>query len=521
MTDTAQTLDTNPKNNNKQSFYSLGLPKALLSTLDKMGFEKPTKIQAQSIPMLLDGDNLIAQAQTGSGKTAAFALPLLSQLDFKSKKAQALILAPTRELAIQVTDAIKAFGENIPGFRAVTIYGGQDYRIQNSALARGPQIIVGTPGRLIDHMQRKKFDISHIRNVVLDEADEMLKMGFIEDIEWILDQLPEERQSALFSATMPNAIQKIAKRYIPNARTILIKASENKVANIEQSVMRIHNKHKLDALCGYFTLEDCVACVIFTRTKSTSAELAEKLQARGHLAAALNGDMSQTMREKVINRFKEGHLTTLVATDVAARGIDVERVSHVVNYDIPQDPETYIHRIGRTGRAGRSGKALLLMTPREQRGFSDILKHTKATITECEPPTRKAMLAKRNQSLKTDILNIIKKDRGLHNHQALVSELLDEEGLTAEQVASALSYIMMRNTPMPEVTTANDSDNSRRRQRPGRQRSSRGRNERGGRNERDSKDRGAYGGMKERKKRRSNDSTFKHKRTKKKTAHSA
>lgn len=430
-----------------KSFHELGLEPNLLHSLTSLGYENPTPIQEQSIPMLLEGNDLVAQAQTGTGKTAAFALPILSHLDLAIKKPQALIIAPTRELAIQVAEAFQSYAKHLKGFHVAPIYGGQDYRIQLRALKHGTHVIVGTPGRVMDHFRRGSLDIGAIKTVVLDEGDEMLKMGFIDDIEWILGQIPHKHQTALFSATMPTSIQKIAKRYLNNPKKIDIKPQKNTVAAIEQSYIRVANHQKLDVLTRILEVEDIQAAIIFARTKNCSAELAEKLQARGYSAAALNGDMNQSLREKVIDRIKKGSLDIIVATDVAARGIDVDRVSHVINYDIPFDCEAYIHRIGRTGRAGRQGKALLFVTPRENRLLMDIERTIHQPIKQIQPPSLKEMDAKRSQQLAQTIDNIIKKSKGLSPCRIMVEEIMEQTDLPMKEIAVALTYLIQQSKP--------------------------------------------------------------------------
>jgi len=349
------------------SFSDLGLGPAVLTALERVGYETPSPIQAQTIPALLEGQDVLGQAQTGTGKTAAFALPLLSRLDPRLKHPQALVLTPTRELAIQVAEAMQTYASGIPGFHVLPVYGGQDYKVQISALKRGVHVVVGTPGRIMDHMRRGTLKLDNLSQLVLDEADEMLRMGFIDDVEWILAQTPAQRQTALFSATMPPPIRKIAQKYLNNPREIVIKTRTSTAETIRQRYWLVQGLHKLDALTRLLEAEPFDAMIVFVRTKSATVELAEKLEARGYNAAALNGDIPQKLRERTVDNLKNGKLDIIVATDVAARGLDVERISHVINFDIPYDSEAYIHRIGRTGRAGRSGEAILFVVPREQR----------------------------------------------------------------------------------------------------------------------------------------------------------
>ncbi len=424
------------------AFAHFGLEKSILSALSDLGYERATPIQEQSIPVLLNGEDLLAQAQTGTGKTAAFALPILSGLDHSVRAPQALILAPTRELAIQVAEAFQSYAKHIKGFSVTPIYGGQDFGTQLRSLKRGSQVIVGTPGRLMDHMRRKTISLDALKMVVLDEADEMLKMGFAEDVEWILSQMTGPHQTALFSATLPSSIQKIAQKYLKNAKKIQIKAQVNAVETIEQCYISVSRNQKLEALTRLLEVEENQGVIIFTRTKNDSAELAEKLQARGYTAAALNGDMSQGAREKTINRLKKGDLDILVATDVAARGIDVERVTHVINYDIPTDVDAYIHRIGRTGRAGRNGKAILFVAPREMRLLNDIERHINKSIKRIEPPSLKVIREKRAELLTEKMITVIReKEKQIAPYIEIVMDLTDKHSLSAKSVAAALMYL--------------------------------------------------------------------------------
>jgi ATP-dependent RNA helicase DeaD len=431
------------------SFKQLGLKPNLLAALSELGYEAPTPIQAESIPTLLEGKDILAQAQTGTGKTASFALPTLSQIDLKLMKPQALVIAPTRELAIQVAEAFQSYAKHLKDFHVTPIYGGQDYQTQLRALKRGTHVIVGTPGRVMDHLRRGTLSVKALKTVVLDEADEMLKMGFIEDIEWILEQIPHDHQTALFSATMPASIQKISKKYLTDAVKILIKSKKNTVDTIEQYYTRIGKNQKLDALTRFLEIEDITASIIFTRTKNASSELAEKLQARGYAASALNGDMNQAHRKKVVERIKKGGLDIIVATDVAARGIDVERVSHVINYDIPHDAESYIHRIGRTGRAGRSGKAILFVTQREQHLLRDIERAIHKPIKQINSPSIKEMNEKRNAELAEKVVNIINKSKNLGSYFELINSITEKNDCRPEEIAAALAYLIQDANPLP------------------------------------------------------------------------
>ena len=451
--------DEQPKIN---GFKALGLSDSMVTTLTNLGYETPTPIQKESIPALIVGRDLVAQAQTGTGKTAAFALPTLGMIDTKIKKPQAIIIAPTRELAIQVAEACQSYAKKIPGFNVVPIYGGQDYGIQLRAFKRGAHIVVGTPGRVMDHMRQGTLATDALRMVVLDEADEMLKMGFIDDVEWILAQIPNEHQTALFSATMPNSIKKIANRYLKNPQKISIKETTKTVSTIEQFSIHIPNRKKMDVLTRILEVEDVEASIIFVRTRNLSSEVAEKLQARGYSAAPLNGDMNQAMREKVISRIKNGSLDIIVATDVAARGIDVERITHVFNYDIPHDVEAYIHRIGRTGRAGRKGTAILFVTPREGRLLNDIERATKRPIEELRPPTHSEIHARRKQQLVDETVQLIQQDDKHKTFTETVSAIMEKAECDIEKVAAALAYLLQkRSTPTPVVDSESDHQNDR------------------------------------------------------------
>lgn len=369
------------------NFSQLDLPEALLQAVNDLGFESPSHIQSATIPLLRDGKDVVGMAQTGTGKTAAFGLPMVAAIDPSLKAPQALVLAPTRELALQVSEAVTSFARHLPEVRVLPIYGGQSYGVQIAGLKRGAQIIVGTPGRIIDHLHKGKLDLSQLRYLVLDEADEMLKMGFQEDVEEILSQTPKNKQSALFSATIPPAIRKISEKYLRNPEQIEIETPTTTNADIEQRYVVVSPRSKLDALTRILEVETFEAMILFVRTKQQTEEMAGKLRARGFGAAAINGDMVQAQRERTINQLKTGELDVLVATDVAARGLDVDRITHVLNYDMPHDPESYVHRIGRTGRAGRAGQALLFVTPRERRMIRQIERVTGQTLAEFKLPT--------------------------------------------------------------------------------------------------------------------------------------
>ena len=369
------------------TFDSLGLAAPILKAVSELGYEQPSAIQAQSIPFLLEGHDLLGQAQTGTGKTAAFALPLLSRIDVANKAPQLLVLAPTRELAIQVSEAFQSYARYIPDFHVLPIYGGMSYDSQLRQLKRGAQVVVGTPGRVMDHIRRKTLVLDGLQALVLDEADEMLRMGFIDDVEWILEHTPKSRQIALFSATMPAVIRKVAQQHLNDPKEVKIQTKTSTATTIMQKYWQVSGLHKLDALTRILEMNEHDGMIIFVRTKAATVELAEKLTARGHACEALNGDISQNLRERTVDRIKNGQIDILVATDVVARGLDVDRVSHVVNYDIPYDTESYVHRIGRTGRAGRSGTAILFVGHRERRMLQQIERATRQTIERMQLPT--------------------------------------------------------------------------------------------------------------------------------------
>jgi len=431
-----------------ESFAELGLSEGLLKTLSEIGYETPSPIQAECIPILLQGRDLIGQAQTGTGKTAAFALPLMEQIDVKVTKPQALVLTPTRELAIQVAEALQSYAKGLPGFHVLPIYGGQSYTIQLKQLSRGAHIIVGTPGRVMDHLERKTLNLDHLKTMVLDEADEMLRMGFIDDVEWILERTPATHQTALFSATMPEQIRRVAQKYLVEPREVKIKSATATVAAIRQVYWQVSGMHKLDALTRILEVEeDFDAAIIFVRTKTATVELADKLAARGYAAAALNGDLNQQMRERVIEQLKSGALDIVIATDVAARGIDVPRVSHVVNYDIPYDTEAYVHRIGRTGRAGRTGNAILFVAPREIRMLRTIERATRSPIAPLTLPSRADVTNKRVAGFKERVVEVLNAE-GLDFFANIVSQIAEEQNVGAEEVAAALAMMAQEGKPL-------------------------------------------------------------------------
>lgn len=422
------------------TFADLGLPEQLLANLTKIGYEQPSAIQASSIPLLLEGHDLLGTAQTGTGKTAAFALPTLAQVDPKSNETQVLVLAPTRELAIQVAEAFQSYSEGMRGFHVLPIYGGQPMGGQLRGLRRGCQVVVGTPGRVMDHLRRGTLKLDNLKSVVLDEADEMLRMGFIDDVTWILEHAPEQRQVALFSATMPKPIRRLAEEYLNEPKEVAIAAQSSVVDKIEQAFWMVQGTNKLDALTRILEVEDFDGLVMFVRTKNATIEMAQKLEARGYRARAINGDMTQKLREQTIGELKEGILDILVATDVAARGIDVPRVTHVINYDIPIDPEAYVHRIGRTGRAGRSGKAILFVAPRERRLLRAIENVTKTRIPQMAIPTRDEVSAKRINDFKAQIGEALQHPK-LEFFQKMVSEYAEETETELLELAAALACL--------------------------------------------------------------------------------
>jgi ATP-dependent RNA helicase DeaD len=429
------------------TFRDLGLPNNVLQALDEIGYEIPTPIQARTIPPLLAGTDVLGQAQTGTGKTAAFALPLLARIDLALTTPQVLVLVPTRELAIQVAEAFQRYASRMPGLHILPIYGGQDYGRQLRQLERGVHVVVGTPGRVMDHMRRGTLNLDRLTCLVLDEADEMLRMGFIDDVEWVLEQLPAERQIALFSATMPPAIRKITQRHLRNPEEISIRMRTTTAENIRQRYWMVSHLHKLDVLTRILEVEPFEGLLIFVRTKNGTIELAERLEARGFASAALNGDIKQSQRERTVDQFKRGKLDILIATDVAARGLDVERISHVINYDIPNDTETYIHRVGRTGRAGRSGEAILFVSPRERRMLSAIEQATKQKIELMEFPSTKVINDLRIAQFKQRITDVLDAE-GLEFWSNLIEQYQEEHNIPANEIAAALAKLVQGEKPL-------------------------------------------------------------------------
>ena len=422
------------------TFADLGLKAPILEALNDLGYEKPSPIQAECIPHLLSGRDVLGMAQTGSGKTAAFSLPLLNNIDPDLRAPQILVLAPTRELAVQVAEAMTEFSKHMRGVNVVALYGGQRYDVQLRALRQGPQIVVGTPGRLLDHLKRGTLDLSKLSGLVLDEADEMLRMGFIEDVETIMAQIPDGHQTALFSATMPEAIRRITKRFMKEPQEVRIQSSVTTRPDISQSYWSVYGMRKNEALVRFLEAEDFDAAIIFVRTKNATLEVAEALERSGYNSAALNGDMNQALREQTLERLKDGRLDILIATDVAARGLDVERISLVVNYDIPMDSESYVHRIGRTGRAGRAGRALLFVENRERRLLRNIERTMKLTIPEAELPNAELLGKRRLEKFAAKVQQQLESS-DLDQYRALLAQIqptAEGEELDIETLAAAL-----------------------------------------------------------------------------------
>lgn len=444
-------------------FNSFGLSKALIKVLDEVGYETPSAIQEQCIPHLLNGHDIIGQAQTGTGKTAAFALPLIDRIDLDNNQVQLLVLTPTRELAIQVSEAIQTYARHLKGFHVLPIYGGQSYDIQLRPLKRGVHAVVGTPGRVMDHLKRGTLKLNSLKALVLDEADEMLKMGFIDDVKWVLEKLPKERQIALFSATMPDVIRRVAEKFLNNPKVVKIKTKTATAQTISQRYWLVSGVNKLDALTRILEVESFEALLIFVRTKTATSDLAEKLSARGFTAEAINGDIAQNQRERIIQQLKNGKIDILIATDVAARGLDVNRISHVINYDIPQDPESYVHRIGRTGRAGREGKAILFVAPRERRMLKTIERITRQPIDPMQLPSAKIINEQRVINFKhriTDTLN----NQELSIFEELILNYQKEHEIDAFKIASALALMAQGTEPLllneKEINQASFNDSS-------------------------------------------------------------
>jgi ATP-dependent RNA helicase DeaD len=433
-------------------FSVFGLSGPLLEGLAALGFQEPSPIQRAAIPELLLGRDLVGQAQTGTGKTAAFGLPLLERLDPEQRSPQVLVLTPTRELALQVAEAISTYASRLKGVKVLAIYGGADFRDQIQQLRRGVQIVVGTPGRVMDHMRQSTLDLSQLRSLVLDEADEMLRMGFIDDVEWVLEQLPQERQVVLFSATMPAEIRRISQRYLREPAEITIRTKGADSRRIRQRYLMVHAPQKLEALERVLEAERSEGTIIFARTKAVTLTVAESLEQKGHEVAVLNGDVPQAQRERTIERLRDGRVDVLVATDVAARGLDVERVSLVINYDIPFDSEAYVHRIGRTGRAGRSGDAILFLTPRERRFLGGLERATGQPIEAMEVPSNATINQHRLDLLHKRLSESLRTPGGSERERALLAEIVQrvarENEADPEVLALAALQLSLRGAPL-------------------------------------------------------------------------
>ena len=430
------------------TFAELGLDDAVLKALRDVGYETPSAIQAATIPSLLAGRDVVGLAQTGTGKTAAFALPILSRLDLKQKTPQALVLAPTRELALQVCEAFERYAAHLKGVRVLPVYGGQGYGVQLSALRRGVHVVVGTPGRIMDHLEKGTLDLSELRFLVLDEADEMLNMGFADDVETILADTPEDKNVALFSATMPAQIRRISKKYLNDPEEITVKNKTTTSANTTQRYLMVSYPQKVDALTRILEVENFEGMIVFVRTKNETETLAEKLRARGFSAMAINGDVAQVQRERTVNQLKSGKLDILVATDVAARGLDVERISHVVNYDIPTDTESYVHRIGRTGRAGRSGDAISFVTPRERYLLKHIEKATRQPLTQMQLPSVEDVNTTRLARFDEAITEALTQTARIDRFRDIIGHYVQENDVPEVDVAAAIAVVMQGDTPL-------------------------------------------------------------------------
>jgi len=471
---------SNP-NETSLSFADLKLSKDVLKAVEEAGYESPSAIQAGTIPLLLEGRDMIGQAQTGTGKTAAFSLPLLSNLDLSSKDTQILVLAPTRELAIQVAEAMQSYARHLKGFHVMPIYGGQSIDIQLRQLRRGAHVVVGTPGRVMDHLRRKTLKLGNLKAMVLDEADEMLRMGFIDDVETILKETPDTRQTVLFSATMPNAIKRITQKYLNDPADIKVKSKTATVSTITQYYWSGKTTFKLDALTRLLEAEEFGGIIIFVRTKNMTTELSEKLAARGYASVPLNGDVQQSMREKVIARLKKGNIDIIVATDVVARGLDVERITHVINYDMPADTESYVHRIGRTGRAGRKGTAILFVPPNGKRILHNIERATGQTIEPLKLPSPQDISEARINRFKEMVAETAASQK-LDFYEKIIADLEEKGDLTPRQISATLAFLVQRDRPLlvtpkaiPDSSFSDRSDRG----------DKRGKRERGGRDNRD------------------------------------
>jgi len=481
---------SNPENEDASppqmpTFADLGLPEKVLAVLRDVGYETPSAVQAATIPPLLAGRDVVGVAQTGTGKTAAFALPILSRLDLSQKTPQALVLAPTRELALQVCEAFEKYAAHLKGVKVLPVYGGQGYGVQLSALRRGVHIVVGTPGRIMDHLEKGTLDLSELRFLVLDEADEMLNMGFAEDVETILADTPADKNVALFSATMPAQIRRLSKKYLNDPVEITVKGKTSTAANITQRYLTVSYPQKVDALTRILEVENFEGMIVFVRTKNETETLAEKLRARGFSAMAINGDVAQVQRERTINQLKAGKLDILVATDVAARGLDVERISHVVNYDIPTDTESYVHRIGRTGRAGRHGDAISFITPREKYLLKHIEKATRQPLTQMSWPSVEDVNTTRLARFDDQITEALQATNRIEGFRDIVAHYVREHDVPEMDVAAALAVVAQGAEPLlldPAAERPPRPERAERNERP--DRPERGRPERGDRAER-------------------------------------
>jgi ATP-dependent RNA helicase DeaD len=440
-------MQDSPREPTAVAFGDLSLSAPVLEALAVVGYESPSPIQAATIPVLLAGHDMLGQAQTGTGKTAAFALPILSRITVRGGPPQCIVLVPTRELAIQVAEAFQRYASRIKGFHVLPIYGGQSYTPQLMSLKRGAHVVVGTPGRVMDHIKRGTLDLGGVTCLVLDEADEMLQMGFVDDIEWILEQTPATRQVALFSATLPAPIRRIAQKHLREPVEVTITSRTSTAANIRQRYWIVSGVHKLDALTRILEAEPFDGMLIFTRTKQSTVELAERLEARGFTVAALNGDMQQKDRERTVAQLKSGKLDILVATDVAARGLDVERISHVVNYDVPYDTESYVHRIGRTGRAGRSGEAILFITPRERNMLRYIERATRSPLEPMDLPTVADVNEQRVARFRQRIMDALSAGQS-EPFRSLIEEIEREHDVPAIEIAAALASLLQGGSPL-------------------------------------------------------------------------
>jgi ATP-dependent RNA helicase DeaD len=486
-----------------KTFADLGLNDAMLKALKEVGYETPSAIQAATIPLLLAGRDVVGLAQTGTGKTAAFALPILSRLDVSQKSPQALVLAPTRELALQVCEAFEKYAGHMRGVHVLPVYGGQGYGVQLSALRRGVHIVVGTPGRIMDHLEKGTLDLSELKYLVLDEADEMLKMGFAEDVETILADTPDDKQVALFSATMPAQIRRISKKYLNDPEEVTVKNKTTTSANTTQRYLMVSYPQKVDALTRILEVENFEGMIVFVRTKNETETLAEKLRARGYSATAINGDVAQVQRERTVEQLKSGKLDILVATDVAARGLDVERISHVVNYDIPIDTESYVHRIGRTGRAGRHGAAISFVTPRERHLLSAIEKATRQPLTQMQLPSVEDVNITRLTRFDDAITEALSQADRVELFRDIIGHYVEHHDVPEVDVAAALAIVAQGETPLllsPEDARAQRFNDQADRRDRGRSDERGGRDDRGGRDSRgrDDRSRDERGGRGER-----------------------